>query len=694
MAAGAGVVRYVHDQETLTALLGLKKCCQLHDACRDETDAREWSALREGVRESFETFMQACRIDAPAAMAAWRDGMRATMGALTEALNGAEQLAIKALVKTPLLRHVASTDTQERLLQEVSAQENMTEKNRQAVLEQYMLLVHASLLLEPCGAREQRTFEFMHGIEFPGLWSRSLYGDATPTKKYRNMLVGNRPRGFACEKKVGDLWLESLKTIRRLINRVIPARHRSLLSEHRTNLAYAGNVLQNDASIGEPMGENCVPDTDSWCIPGPEEGSITPDVAEFNFILPTFIGKACGAVFRKGYLFMLTTEGEIFRLQISQLQDGVLQHLISDPTKCIVDYPNKAVITRLHFEKDTERFPALQHTWKEREYDGLRPTCLVNGPAGCLFVVSAERRAIYKIHLSATGFGGMATISLHAGQPEQARGSNHLAVGQTQDEKNVDFFEPRCAVLDGDENLWVCDGTWLRKITYEVGNRSRFTVSNVVDFGVDPTCMALGRKGLVFVHHVWHPLMGAYQPILRDVLMHTNLETGKLETKTLTIKHLGLETVGSVVLDSKDQVVFAARQRLRSIERSDVEWTKKEGRFAPMPHRSYEDDDMSDLLLQETKLDITSMCYLAWWHGNVAVFATSRTGVPYMSMYGSNAHNRAKESAQKRAAEGAADGDAGARGVVARNGTLTALLRQLAELQCESEPQHTRSTQA
>ena len=67
-----------------------------------------------------------------------------------------------------------------------------TRQNKiQQTIEHYMLLVNASFLLEPWGAYEFTRFEYMNGIEFPGLWSRVLYQDATPNKIYRN--VGGQP---------------------------------------------------------------------------------------------------------------------------------------------------------------------------------------------------------------------------------------------------------------------------------------------------------------------------------------------------------------------------------------------------------------------------------------------------------------------------------------------------------------------
>jgi hypothetical protein len=121
------------------------------------------------------------------------------------------------------------------------------DKRSQELIENYMLLVNASFLLHHERALNATKFEFMWGLEFPGLWSRSLYNDTTDKKVYRNMLVGNRPRGVKCQKVAIDGWKLMLRTIRMTMNECLPA-HKGLLLEYEDNLRYTLNRIENEVT--------------------------------------------------------------------------------------------------------------------------------------------------------------------------------------------------------------------------------------------------------------------------------------------------------------------------------------------------------------------------------------------------------------------------------------------------------------
>jgi hypothetical protein len=87
--------------------------------------------------------------------------------------------------------------------------------------------------------------------------------------------------------------------------------------------------------------------------------------------LPRYLGVPCGCVVLGGYIYLLTTDGEIFRLQLGHMvrENEALAYksLIHDKEKCIVETPNQCIIERVHFEKGTKNFPALVNEWQYLE---------------------------------------------------------------------------------------------------------------------------------------------------------------------------------------------------------------------------------------------------------------------------------------------------------------------------------------
>ena len=663
------------------AIRGLEQCLTV---CTDHPSPVTWEEIKGVALASFARFMEQCQHSEPS----WAEGMQETMNKF---VAGADLVLVAASEKVfeTMRRMSTGIPDEDRRIAEAERVRAHRQKLIEQTIEQYMLLVNASLLLEPWRAYQHTPFEYMHGIEFPGLWSRVLYADATPNKIYRNMLVGNRPRGFSCDADATWDWTTNLQNIRRLINHLIPAADRSLLSEYATNLHYAMNFFRNEDEVRDPPAENYMSDVDTWSKPA-DPGHITYDVASANLILPSFLGTPCGVVFRQGYLYMLTTDGEIFRLQISHLisHEGALANkpLISDPTKCIVEHPNKCVIKRVHFEKGTPNFPALVSIWDSKVHLELMPTCLVAAPLGRLFVVSARLKAIYEISLN---FG---RIKVHAGKPDLT-GDAHMrrvlpaferGVEHNRTWDTLEFRSPTCAVFDANNNLWVCDGTWLRQIKYETGDATgkNITVSNEVNLGVYATCMALGQKGFVVVEHDWSRLHTRYEPRLWDVqfLDGKTAAGAKREIrKSTTIKRLGVSSIGSIIVDSRDQILFCPRRNIRCVDRSDYQWVSCP---EPIPYRENE-EGVDDVYMKDLLIEGGGMCYLTWFLGNILLFTESKDKKPIMTVLSKQ---------RKQAAAGAAEGDTAGREVRPRTAgrgrgaggalplSTDVLLRQLAEV--------------
>jgi len=679
MSGARSVTREIVDTVSIyreEAMKGLQTCLSLCvEAPTEQKAPTEQSEFEDELQASFDRFITACQCEE-----SWKAGMISTMQAF---MQNMKDFAGRRKVAHMLLHTLPEGD--HRSQQEIE-QEQIIKKHAQQTIENYMLLVNASFLLEYWRASRNIKFEFMCGIEFPGLWSRSLYSDTTPKKIYRNMLVGNRPRGFSCDKRAAEGWELMLWCTRMVINGLIAAADRSLLSEYETNLRYACNEIQNEDTVYLPQIENSMSDVDTWTIPA-GEGFIKYDVRADNLMLPPFLGTPCGAVFRSGYIYMLTREGEIFRLQLEHCvcENGevVSKPLLYDLGKCIVEAPNKCIIQRVHFEKGTEEFPALVSMWDRWTYLGLMPTCLVAAPLGKLLVVSCRLKAIYEIDANSSARDSSAGIKLHAGQPdvdgqdelrlavpERARGTEY-----DRNQATVRFHQPRCALLDGKSNLWVCDGGWLRKLTYDKNDATRntFTVSNEQNLHAEPTSIALGSKGFVILEHYWDmQIPKKYKPRLLDVQwVNVNTREGTLVSKirkTSLIKNVGHNDVGSIILDSKDQIIFCPRNILQCVDRADYTWGGSSS--APFPYRE-NDEGTDDVTMKDLGFGGNLTCHLTWYRGNIAVFTKSKDGGPILALVSRNT---------KRAAGGAADGDEAQRAVRPRTGALDALLHQLAHM--------------
>ena len=162
--------------------------------CAVETTPEPWESSSEEFDASFERFMSACTNMTETTKLKWTADIRGTQQKFVENMDIAEKTA--------------------EVVQEI--------------LETYMLLVNASFLVDTT----EGSYEYMNGIQFPGLWIRVLYKDDTSTKKYRNMLVGCRPTQFKCPAIQNDGWILMLWNTRWIINHLLKTHPNSLLSEY------------------------------------------------------------------------------------------------------------------------------------------------------------------------------------------------------------------------------------------------------------------------------------------------------------------------------------------------------------------------------------------------------------------------------------------------------------------------------
>jgi hypothetical protein len=185
-------------------------------------------------------------------------------------------------------------------------------KNMQEIIEnsRECILVNASFLHDP-RSETAMNFDFMDGIEFPGLWSRDLYDDQTPTKKYRNMLVDHRPTFstmvnkrmslFECPKDEAGGWALMLHGARMHMNTMLQTQPDTLLSEFDTILTYALNYW-NNYPLQEPprrFDAKHLRTITNWMKP--VQGGSRYDQYSSYYILPRFLGTTCGVTVINGF---------------------------------------------------------------------------------------------------------------------------------------------------------------------------------------------------------------------------------------------------------------------------------------------------------------------------------------------------------------------------------------------------------
>lgn len=593
---------YVDPREELTKR-GLRTC--VHEICTVDATEEPWEATRDEFDASFKRFVDACKVANKEEERKWTEGIRATQQDFVKKMNITEK---------------TSADVQE-------------------ILEAYMLLVNASFLVEAFNAM---TYEYMNGIQFPGLWSRVLYKDDTPNKKYRNMLVGCRPMQFTCPATQNGGWTLMLFAARMDINYLLQTHPNSLLSEYDTNLSYALNYFENCTLIPDPPSVNEAPMKSlyEWMVPvdGGENDGMEYKLIGINYILPAFLGVPCGVNVCKGFVFILTTDGEIFKLQISQLVsiDGVerRQLLIYNTTKCIVEYPNKCTIKRINFEKGTAKFPALTSCMPRRFGDRpphnmnwfceLSPTSLLVDPGGMLLVLSHAQSKMYEIDPL------LGEIRGHWGQPTPRGVRPRARTDPPEDEKNCTFKELMCGKFDGRGNLFVCDQHWIRKITYgttlqggnTVRDHRKFTVSNIINLHEYATSIGIGPTGVVVAEAIWDRVFKRYFPRLVDVQIYNHLDKhgNSIHGRTTTdIMRVGSGIVCSILVDGADQVVFCANDRLEVVDREKYTYINGPGKIPTrggLPESEH-------LIMHKLEFQQPSLSYLTWFGGSILACTTS-----------------------------------------------------------------------
>ena len=652
---------------------GLERCLE---TCVEAATSKTWNkpeveygVTLEAVRDEFLASFMRFIGGAQQTDEQWKTGIAETMRKFLEC---ADLLLHEKYERVMEVRSRLVTGIQDEDRQDAEREKNKAHRQKliQQTMEYYMLLVNASFVSNYENEYMNVSYKFMSGLEFPGLWSRSLYEDPTPKKIYRNMLVGCRPYIFGCDDKFQDGWVLMLYCVRMVINNAIPQAERGLLTEYETNLRYTHNWVAN-AELGylAPYG-NGVVDVDTWTVPL-DSGFIKYDVKVDQLILPQFMGTPCGALFSNGYIYMLTTEGEIFRLQLERMVNEagriVSRTLLRERTKCIVEAPNQCIITRVHFDKGTDDFPALVHVWEKDDFEGLKPTSLVTSARDNLLLVDCNHRVIWEIVVGGSNTDTRPNIRLHAGQPLVWRQNYRITARERgkgdENQDSVEFNEPRCAVFDANNDLWVCDRDWLRKITYDKNDptRRKFIVSNEANLRVmSATSIAMGIKGFVVLEHYWDMAKGTtWKPRLLDVQWLNLEKDGKIYKeirKSSYIKNLGPRDIGSIILDRKDQVIFCPRNEVRAIDRAPFVWVGYERDVIPC---RADDQGTDDVVMVNLAHGACSTCHLTWYRSRIALFTKPKNGGPILTLLGEQ---------PKRAAGGAADGDEAAREVRPRTG--------------------------
>jgi hypothetical protein len=539
----------------------------LNEICSAEATEQAWGEIKEEFQKSGDGYITSATTNRPA----WAPAMQATM---TKFVAGMDFQETQPAIQLRAMLHVNDPIRAEDLKRQAVIADNLQE-----VIENYMLLVNASLLVQPDAVE----YAFMDGLQFPGLWSRELYDDPTRTKKYRNMLVGSRPFQFQAD---STGWRSMLLCARMVINKILVSKPNGLLSEYDTNLAYALNHLENKAA-GPPAGINPNPLSNVDKFLKEINGGTRFDMMAKTFILPTFLGTPCGVTSSNGFIFIITTDGEIFQLQMNRKVDALFSEdggttqetLLVDLTRCIVAKPNRCIIRRLNFQKNTTAFPALtchmpSNVYTRPTINGTtyvnwhtrqQPTCLLAHPRGeaKLYVLSCAQCAIYEINWQTH------IIKKHIGGP--------LAPGEVrlrgykdpdEDEKTVKFQRLTCGVFDADANLFVVDNGWMRRIKYDATNRTKFTVKNMIHICQEVTSIALGPAGFVVGLVIWnankkdHHGEGVYDQQLCDIVQHT--VDGKVQLNLVTIKDFGhYHYIGSMLVDGANHNILSTQTNLR-----------------------------------------------------------------------------------------------------------------------------------
>jgi hypothetical protein len=599
---------------------------------RDATTAEWQRDSQEAFDGCFDRFMQAFEYEREMTpdQKTWATEMRRIK---KDFLQQFVVEAMKVKVGAVLLRGITDYDHRE---EQDAVVFSRRLQNAKAIVENFMLLVNTSFMYDPEAFKFQNTFGVMHGLQFPGLWSRVLYKDPTPNHKYRNMLVGHRPAFyekkqagvflapyFECPKDQADGWALALYGVRMHINTMLLTFHDTILNEYDAHVNTVLNYWKNQPLLQEPpFFFGAAPANSVDAMTKPVEGGLSRyDIAETCMFLPKSLGRPCSVTTAKGYIFILTTAGEIWKVQtLSGLKTDTCESLVADWTKCIVEAPNRCVVKRLNFTKDSADFPALvcrmpdntprqdAPDWSKNWIAELSPTSLLADPrtASILYVLSHEQRKIYEITFNNEH---MSIIRVHAGGKPNGRWGPRKQGDADENQDNVVFDGLMCGAFDADFNLYVCDNNWIRKITYaSKDTRAKFTVSNIFHLQWPATCMTWSNSGFVVSEYVWTS-QKKFKQVLCDVKWYG--EEGAMRLEERTIADNGTSLAGSVLVDREDNIVYCAQTWLMNVNRDELQ----DGR---LQHKRYK---MHNCLLTGSELR-----QLTWFGGNILLCSLTFKG--------------------------------------------------------------------
>jgi hypothetical protein len=661
--------------------------------CTADATLDQWTlGTQNEFNASFERFMQVFE-ESPIPTTrdeeqTWRDTIRQIKKTFLE------KFALETFKMNVAQTLLGAIQDENKRLEQETREIQRRKKNMEEIVENFMLLVNASFLYAHEAKNLSQKFEFMQGVQFPGLWSRVLYDDPTPNQKYRNMLVGNRP-GFLrifdgkqtlleCPKDQADGWSLMLHCARMHINAMLEEFPDTILSEYDTNVNYALNYWKNyDVQFCDPPRDfDSKPVFSVDHMTKAVEGGKIYDMAAQQQLLPRHLGKPCGVTTTNGFIFILTTDGEIFKVQTMSLAltpGRRCDYLISDPTKCIVEAPNRCVITRLNFTKNTAEFPALKCHMPDNAallapppgsnnwFEELSPTCLLADPRGktSLYVLSHAQGKIYEI----TFVGFWSKIQVHAGGNPKTRDTPRKLQDADENQDNVVFDGLMCGVFDSNFDLYVCDGLWIRKIKYESReNRAKFTVSNILKLQAPASSIVCSRMSLVIAEIPWGPGY-RHKQVIREVLKYADESApGRYRYEARDIYDNERILLGSLLVDGAEHIVYCGRNLLVNLVR---------GRLRGSSER------FEKFLMHEYALTGSGLRYLTWFGGNILMCTMCRDGPVLLAFQKKGEKKREREAASVDTGAGA-EARAGKRPQTApapvAPASMDALLEQLAEL--------------
>jgi hypothetical protein len=219
------------------------------------------------------------------------------------------------------------------------------------------------------------------------------------------------------------------------------------------------------------------------------------------------------------------------------------------------------------------------------------------------------------------------TIKVHAGGQAKVNAPYRQRALEDADENqdNVQFDKLMCGAFDWEGSLYVCDGNWIRKITYEsVENREKFTAASIVR----------GKGSFVIAEHVWdHGFR--YKQVIRDMKAYRDA-SGAWRYESRDLKDLGRVLLGSLLVDGADHIVYCGRNVLANINRDEEEDGK-------LQHKTYN--------MHDAKLTGFGLRHLTWYAGNIVLCSLTWDGPVLVTFH--KAPEQAAAGKREREAGGA-----------------------------------------